>query len=176
MIRSLLYITTSRPDIIRSVCLYARYHSQPKETQLKVVKRILRYVKRTLDYGIFYPKNDSFDLISYCDADYAVCKSDCKSTSGTCHFLGHSLVFWFSKKKNTVSLSTTKAEYISAALACSQVIYTQQTLKDFGLNISKSLIYYDKISATNLSKNPTHHVRTKHIDRRHHVLRDNISK
>ena len=80
----------------------------------------------TLDYGLFYPKNDSFELISYCDAYYVGCKSNRKSTSGTCHFLGHSLVSWFSKKQNTVSLSTTEAEYISAALACSQVIYMQQ--------------------------------------------------
>ena len=98
MIGSLLYITASRPDIMHSVCLCARYQSKPKETHLKAVKRILRYVKHTLDYGLFYPKNDSFDLISYCDADYAGCKSDRKSTSGTCHFLGHSLVSWFSKK------------------------------------------------------------------------------
>ena len=176
MIGSLLYITASRPDIMHSVCLCARYQSQPKETHLKAVKHILRYVKNTFDYGLFYPKNDSFNLISYCDADYAGCKSDRKSTSGTCHFLGHSLVSWLSKKQNTVSLSTTEAEYISAALACSQVIYMQQTLKDFGLTISKSPIYCDNTSAINLSKNPLHHARTKHIDIRHHFLRDNISK
>ena len=76
MIGSLLYITASHPDIMHSVCLCARYQSQPKETHLKAVKRILRYVKYTLDYGLFYPKNNTFDLISYCDADYAGCKSD----------------------------------------------------------------------------------------------------
>ena len=137
MIGSLLYITASRPDIMHSVCLSARYQSQPKEIHLKAVKHIIRYVKHNFDYGLFYPKNDSFDLISYCDANYAGCKSDRKSTSGTCHFLGHSLISWFSKKKNTVSLSTTEAEYISAALACSQVIYMQQTLKDYGLKFLK---------------------------------------
>ena len=88
MIGSLLYITASRPDIMYSVCLCARYQSQPKETHLKAVKCIIRYVKNAFDYGLFYPKNDSFDLISYCDADYADCKSDRKSTNGTCHYLG----------------------------------------------------------------------------------------
>ena len=175
MIGSLFYITASRPDIVHSVCLCAKYQSQPKETHLKAVKLIIRYVKHTSDYGLFYPKNDSFDSISYYDVDYAGCKSDRKSTSGTCHFLGHSLVSWLSKKQNMVSLSTTEAEYISAALACSQVIYMQQTLKDYGLNISKSPIYCDNTSAINLSKNTTHHARTKHIDIRHHFLRDNIS-
>ena len=133
-------------------------------------------LNNTSDYGLFYPKNDSFDLISYCDADYAGCKSARKSTSGTCHFLGHSLISWFSKKQNTVSLSTTEAEYISAALAYSQVIYMQQTLKDFGSNISKSPIYCDNTSAINLSKNLVNHSRTKHIDIRHHFLRDNVDK
>ena len=99
MIGSLLHITTSRPDIMHSVCLCARYRSQPKETHLKAVKPIISYVKYTSDYGLFYPKNDSFNLISYCDADYAGCKSDRKSTSGTCHFLGHSLVSCLSKKE-----------------------------------------------------------------------------
>ena len=103
-------------------------------------------------------------------------KSDGKSTSGTCHFLGHSLISWLSKKKNTVSLSTTEAEYISAALACSQVMHMQQTLKNFGSNISKSPIYYDNTSVINLSKNTTQHARTKHIDIRHHFHRDNLSK
>ena len=74
MIGSLLYITASRPNIMHSVCLCIRYQSQPKETHLKAVKRILRYVKYTLDYGLFYSKNNTFDLISYCDADYAGCK------------------------------------------------------------------------------------------------------
>ena len=76
MIGSLLYITASRPDTMHSVCLCARYQSQPKEAHLKSVKRILRYVNNTLDYGLFYPKDDSFELTSYSDADYAGCKSD----------------------------------------------------------------------------------------------------
>ena len=113
MIGSLFYLTASRPDIMFSVCLCARYQSQPKESHLKVVKRILRYLKDSIDFGLFYPKQPSFDLISYSDADFAGYKTDRKSTSGTCHLLGHSLVSWFSKKQNLVSLSTTKAEYIA---------------------------------------------------------------
>ena len=103
-------------------------------------------------------------------------KSDRKSTSGTCHFLGHSLVSWFSKKQNSVSLSTTEAEYIAASLACSQVLWMKQTLKDFGLNYSTTTIYCDNTSAINLSKNPVQHSRTKHIEVRHHFLRDHVLK
>ena len=92
MIGSLLYITLSRPDIMFSVCLYARYQSNPMESHLKALKRILRYINNTINYGLFYLKSSAFDLLSYSDADFVGYKSDRKSTSGTCHFLGHSLV------------------------------------------------------------------------------------
>ena len=92
MISSLQYITSSRPDIMFSVCLYARYQSNPKESHLKAVKRILRYINNTVNYGLFYPKSSTFDLLSYSDADFGGYKSDRKSTSGICYFLGYSLV------------------------------------------------------------------------------------
>ena len=98
MIGSLLYLTASRPDIMFSVCLCARFQSSPKESHLIAVKRILRYLSGTINLGLWYPKHTSFDLISYTDADYAGCKIDRKSTSRACHFLGHALVSWFSKK------------------------------------------------------------------------------
>ena len=89
MIGSLLYITSSRPDIMFSVCLCARYQSNPKESHLKAVKRIFRYLNNTINYSLFYPKSCTFDLLSYSDANFAGSKFDQKSTSGTCHFLGH---------------------------------------------------------------------------------------
>jgi hypothetical protein len=92
MIGSLLYLTASRPDIMFSVCLCARFQSCPKESHLIAVKRIFRYLLGTIDLELWYPKSNSFDLISYTDADFAGCKIDRKSTSGTCHFLGHSLI------------------------------------------------------------------------------------
>ena len=93
--------------------------------------------------------------------------------------MGHyrkSLVSWFSKKQNCVSLSTCEAEYISTTLACTQVLYMQQTLRDFDIHLSNSIIYCDSTSAINLSKNQVNHSRIKHIDIRHHFLRDNIEK
>ena len=108
-----------------SVCLCARFHANPKESHLRAVKRILRYLSKTRDYGLFYLKDYPFELVSYSDADFGGCRTDRKSTSGTCHFIGQSLVSWFSKKQNCVSLSTCEAEYISAALACAQVLYMQ---------------------------------------------------
>ena len=100
MIGSLLYLTASRPDIMYSVCLCDRFQSCPKESHLGVVKQILRYLKGTMYIGLWYPKSDNFELIGFSDADFAGCKVERKSTSGTCHFLGHSLVSWHSKKQN----------------------------------------------------------------------------
>jgi hypothetical protein len=102
----LLYLCASRPDIMLSVCMCARFQSDPRECHLVVVKRILRYLVATPCFGIWYPKGSTFDLIGYSDSDYAGCKVDRKSTSGTCQLLGRSLVSWSSKKQTSVALST----------------------------------------------------------------------
>ena len=116
MIGSLLYLCASRPDIMLSVCMCARFQAAPKESHHKAVKHILRYLAHTTTLGLWYPKGSTFDLIGYSDSDYAGDRVDRKSTSGTCHFLGRSLVCWSSKKQNCVSLST--AEYIAAGSCC----------------------------------------------------------
>ncbi|XP_021737716.1 uncharacterized protein LOC110704235 [Chenopodium quinoa] len=130
MIGSLLYLTTSRPDISFSVGLCARFQANPKESHLKAVKRILRYLKGTDNLCLFYPRSDSFDLHGFTDADYAADSVNRKSTSGMVQFLGPCLVSWGSKKQNTVALSTAKAEYVAAATCCSQVLWIKQQFLD----------------------------------------------
>ncbi|XP_070028725.1 secreted RxLR effector protein 161-like [Nicotiana sylvestris] len=98
MIGFLLYLTQSRPDIIYSVGLCTRFQSSPKESYLKVVKRMLRYAKGTQDLVLWYPSGDMFDLIRYEDVDYTNYLMDRKSLSGMTHFLGSCLISWFSKK------------------------------------------------------------------------------
>ncbi|MEE7714253.1 Ty1/Copia family ribonuclease HI, partial [Bacillus sp. 5001] len=115
MIGSLLYLTATRPDIMFSVGLCARFQSNPKMSHLKAVKRIFRYLNGTTNLGLWYPKSENFELIAFADADFAGCRLDRKSTSGSCQFLGHALVSWSSKKQNSVALSTTEAEYIAAS-------------------------------------------------------------
>ena len=176
MIGSLLYLTASRPDIMFSVGLFARFQSNPKESHLTAVKRILRYISGTKNLGLWYPKGSHLDLLSFSDADWAGCSIDRKSTSGTCHFLGFALVSWFSKKQNSVALSTAEAKYISAASCCAQVLWMRQTLHDYGLSFSYTPIMCDNTSAINLSKNPVLHSRTKHIEIRHHLLRDHVQR
>jgi hypothetical protein len=119
MIRSLLYLTASRPDITFVVGVCARYQAEPKMSHLVQVKRILKYINGTTDYGILYSHSDNSRMIGYCDADWAGSADDRKSTSGGCFFLGNNLVSWFNKKQNSVSLSTAEAEYIAAGSNCS---------------------------------------------------------
>jgi hypothetical protein len=121
MIGSLLYITASRPNIMQAIGMVGRYHFAPKQSHLVVVKMIFKYLKGTMTYGLWYPRNQNFQLTAYSDADWANCVDERKSTSGGAFFLGDSLVAWISKKKGSISLSTTEAEYIVAATCCTQI-------------------------------------------------------
>lgn len=108
----------------------ADFQSDPKESQLATIKRIFRYLKGTSELGLWYPKGQEFDLVCFSDSDYARHHVDQKSTSVTCQFLGGCLVSRFSKNKNLVSISTTKAEYMVAARCCAQILWIKWTLSD----------------------------------------------
>ena len=176
MIGSLLYLCASRPDIMLSVCMCDRFQANPKECHKVAVRRILRYLIQTSGFGLWYPKGANFELVGYSDSDYAGCKVDRKSTSGTCQFLGHSLVSWSSKKQNSVALSTAEVEYIAAGSCCAQLLWMRQTLKDFNISFCQAPIFCDNESAIKLANNPVHHQRSKHIEVRHHFLRDHVEK
>jgi hypothetical protein len=176
MIGSLLYLCASRHDIMLSVCMCARFQANPKEYHLMAVKRIFRYLVHTPNLGLWYPKGSTFDLLGYFNSDYAGCKVDRKSTSGTCQFLGRSLVSWSSEKQNSVALSTAEAEYVAADACCAQLLWMRLTLRDFGCKFSNVPLLCDKESAIKLANNPVNHSRTKHIDIRHHFLRDHEAK
>ena len=133
MIGFLLYLTASRPDIMFSICMCARYQSDPKESHLKVVKRILRYLHGTSKYGLWYSKGSDCSLVGYSDSNFAGCKSDWKSTSGTCHLFSNSFVSWHSKKQVSVALSTAEAEYVAAGSCCAQILWLKQQLQYFDI-------------------------------------------
>ncbi|CAM8920783.1 unnamed protein product [Rhodiola kirilowii] len=170
MIGSLLNLTTSSPDIAHAVGVCARYQANPKEIHLMNVKRIIRYVCGIADYGLWYTKDSNSCLVCYCDADWARNAEDHKSTSGGCFFLGNNLVSWFSKKQNSISLSTAEAEYIAAGSFCTQMLWMKQMLEEYGVKQDVMTLYCHNMSAINISKNPVQHSRTKHIDIRHHFI------
>src|SRR6187397_2893047 len=176
LIGSLLYLTASRPDIQYAVGVCARFQTNPMQSHYNIAMKILRYVKGTVDVGLWYPKESGLSLAGYSDADYAGSLLDRKSTSGTCQFLGTRLISWFSKKQNSIATSTTEAEYIAAVFCATQILWIQQQLRDYGLNEDKTPIFCDNTSAIDITQNPKFHARTKHIDVRHHFIRDHVEK
>jgi hypothetical protein len=170
MLRSLLYFTAFRPDIMFSVCLYARFQANPKELHLKAFKRILKYLKHTPNIGLWYPKGANLTLVGFSDSDFARSLVNRKSTFGACHFLGCSVVSWSSKKQNSVALSTAKAEYIAVGSCCTQILYLKQSLVDYNIKLGSVPLLCDNESDVKIAKNPVLHSRTKHIDIRHHFL------
>ncbi|GKE72589.1 uncharacterized mitochondrial protein-like protein [Tanacetum coccineum] len=115
MIGSFMYLTSSRLDIMFTVCVCARFQVNPKVSHLHAVKRIFRYLKGQPKLGLWYPNDSAFDLVAYTDSDYAGASLDRKSTTGGCQFLGCRLISWQCKKQNVVANSTTKAEYVPAS-------------------------------------------------------------
>ncbi|XP_021985929.1 uncharacterized mitochondrial protein AtMg00810-like [Helianthus annuus] len=153
MIGSLMYLTASRPDIMYPTCLAARYLSSLRASHMSIVKRILRYLKGTPSLGLWYPKNGDFKLEGYSDLDFGCCKINAKSTTAGCQFFGPHLVTWQCKKQTSVSLSTCEAEYVSASSCCSQILWIQQQMRDYGLQFLTSPIFVDNEVAINITKN-----------------------
>nr|GEX32032.1 retrovirus-related Pol polyprotein from transposon TNT 1-94 [Tanacetum cinerariifolium] len=176
MIGSLMYVTSSRPDIMFATCMCAIYQANPNEHHVSAVKRIFRYLKRTINLGLRYPKDSGFDLTAYSDADHAGCHLDRKSTAGSVQFLGDKLVCWSSKKQNYVSISRAESEYVAVFGCCAQVLWMRTQLTDYGFFYDKVPIYCDSKSAIVISCNPVQHTRTKHIDVRHHFIKDHVEK
>nr|GEX80035.1 hypothetical protein [Tanacetum cinerariifolium] len=176
MIGALMYLTSSRPDIVHATCLCARYQAKPTEKQLKDVKRIFHYLRGTINTGLWYTKDSGFELTGFSDADYAECKDTFKSTSGGAQFLGKKLVSWSSKKQDCTTLSTTESEYVTLSACCAQVLWMRTQLMDYGFHFNKIPIYCDSKSAIAISCNPVQHSRTKHIDVRYHFIKEHVEK
>ncbi|GJT69951.1 retrovirus-related pol polyprotein from transposon TNT 1-94 [Tanacetum coccineum] len=156
MIGALMYLMSSRPDIVHATCLCARYQANPTEKHLK--------------------EDSGFELTVFSDADYAGCKATFKSTSGGAQFLGEKLVSWSSKKQDCTALSTAEAEYVSLSTCCAQVLWMRTQLTDYGFHFNKILIYCDSKSAIAISCNPVQHSRTKHIVVRYHFIKEHVEK
>ncbi|GKD14257.1 putative ribonuclease H-like domain-containing protein [Tanacetum coccineum] len=150
MIGSLIYLTSSRPDIMFTVCACARFQVSPKVSHLHAVKRIF--------------------------SDYAGASLDRKSTTGGCQFLRSRLISWQCKKQTIVANSTTEAEYVAAASCCGQVLWIQNQMLDYGYNFMNTKIFIDNESTICIVKNPVFHSKTKHIEIRHHFIRDSNEK
>ncbi|GJS44825.1 hypothetical protein Tco_0594946 [Tanacetum coccineum] len=150
MIGSLMYLKASRPDII--------------------------YLKGQPKLGLWYPRDSPFDLEVFSDSDYAGASLDRKSTTRGCQFLGKRFISWQCKKQTIVAKSTTKAEYVAATNCCRHVLWIQNQMLDYGFNFMNTKIYIDNESTICIVKNPVFHSKTKHIEIRHHFIRDSYEK
>jgi hypothetical protein len=128
-----LNLTATRPDIQFSVCLCAHFQASQRTPHRQAVKRIFRHLRHTPDFGLWYSTSSSLALHIFSDADFVGCWLDRKSTSGTCQFLGSSLVSWSSHKQSSVAQSTTEAEYVAATSCSSQLLWITYTMSHFNV-------------------------------------------
>lgn len=177
LVGSLMYLITTRPDIMYAVSLISRYMSKPTEMHLSAAKRVFRYLQGTTGFGIFYQQKGNEELVGFTDSDYAGCVDDRKSTSGYAFILGEGAVAWCSRKQPIVTLSTTEAEFVAVAACAWQLVWMKRVLQKIGYNGSASpVIYYDNSSTIKLSRNPVMHGKSKHIDVRFHFLRNLVNE
>jgi hypothetical protein len=158
LVGSLLYITTTRPDIMYATGFVSRFMESPKDSHCKMVKRILRYVAGTLNFGLWYSQSKDNHLSGYTDSDFAGSLDDQKSTSGYVFHLGTNLISLASKKQPIVSISSAEAEYVIATSASCQVVWLRRLLNDMSHTEKEPTpIFYDNTSAIALSKNHVFH-------------------
>nr|GEX70351.1 retrotransposon protein, putative, Ty1-copia subclass [Tanacetum cinerariifolium] len=174
MIGTLLYLTASRPDLQFTMCMCARYQARPTEKHVHTVKRIFRYLRRTVNWGLWYPKDSSVALTAFADADHAGCQDTRRSTSGSLQFLGERLIRWSSKRQKSAAIFSTEAEYIALSGCCAQILWMRSQLTNYGLGFNKILMYCDNKSAITLCCNNVQHSRSKHIDIRYHLIKEQV--
>ncbi|GJW20561.1 retrovirus-related pol polyprotein from transposon TNT 1-94 [Tanacetum coccineum] len=177
MVGALMYLTASRPDIVHATCYCARYQAKPTEKHLTAVKRIFRYLKNTINMGLWYPKDTGFELTAFSDSDHAGCLDSRKSTSGGIQFLGgDKLVSWSSKKQDCTSMSSAEAKYVTLYACCAQVLWLRTQLTEYGFYFDKIPMYCDSNTAIAILCNPVQHSYTKHIDVRYHFIKEQVEK
>lgn len=175
LVGSLLYIAQgSRPDIAWSVNNVSKFNQNPGQSHWVAAKRILRYLKGTSNAKLKFTKNGNANFIGYCDSDYASDCEDRRSCSGYVFLLQNGAISWNSKRQQTVALSTTEAEYMSLASAVQEALWLRQFFKEFEDNEDGTVVNCDNRSALDLASTTGYHKRTKHIDVRHHFLRQRV--
>lgn len=173
MVGSLMYLTATRPDLMFVVSLISRFMANPTELHFGTAKRIMRYVKGTLEFGIWYQREGKSELLGYTDSDYAGDVDDSRSTSGYVFLMSGGAVAWSSRKQPIVTLSTTEAEYVAAATCACQAIWMKRILKEIGHEQDEEMVLFcDNTSTIKLSKNVVMHGKSKHIRVRYHFLRE----
>lgn len=177
LVGALTYLSvTTRPDIAYSISYLGQFNNCYDSTHWKAAKRVLRYLKGTIDVGIIYRKQEE-PVQGYVDADWGNCVIDRRSYSGYIFKLAGGPISWDSRKQRTSALSTTEAEYMALTEGVKEAIYLQRFLQELGFkDLSNLSVFCDNRSCLCLAENPTFHARTKHISIRYHFVRDILAR
>ncbi|KAK6116290.1 hypothetical protein DH2020_049966 [Rehmannia glutinosa] len=176
VIGGLQYITIIRPDIVYSVNKLSQFMQNPLDSHWKALKRVLRYLAATSNFGLNFTKSSTLQITGYSDSDWATDLDDRKSITGFCVYLGDNLVSWCSKKPATVSRSSTEAEYRSLSHYATEVIWIRNLLTELHVPIVRTtVIWTDNIGAKALASNPFFHSRIKHVELDVHFIREKVN-
>lgn len=173
----MIYLTHTRIDIVQSVSMLSRFMSNPTKTHFAAAKRVLRYLKGMKNVGLKYTKEENNNLVGYVDSDWAGSLDDRRSTTGYLFCLGTKPISWSSKKQGTVALSSAEAEYIAANEAIREAVWLRRLLLELQQKVAHpTTVFCDNQSAIAMTKNPVFHARSKHIELRHHFIREMVLK
>lgn len=165
----------TRPDISVAVNKTCQFMHDPYVEHWELLKRILRYLKHTVDHGLFLRASSDNSLHAYSDADWEGNLDDRRSTSGYCIYFGGNLISWSAYKQKTVSKSSTEEKYRGIAIATSELIWIQSLLKELGIATTSPTLWCDNLGAIYLTANPVFHARTKHIEIDYHFVRERVA-
>ena len=179
LIGTLMYVMVcTRPDLCNAISILSRYQSCASEELWRALKRVLRYIKGTINVSLVFRRNkmENDCIVGFVDSDWAGDSNDRRSTAGYIFKILNCPVSWISRKQPTVALSSTEAEYMAMSLAASEACWLRFIYKDF--NVQKEFVcvklYEDNQSAIKVSKNPEFHKRLKHVDIKHHFVKEKI--
>lgn len=180
LVGSLRYLCNTRPDLSYGVGMISKFMGKPLQSHFVAAKRILRYIKGTLDYALLFPdklKSKPAEVLGYTDSDWCGDQDDRRSTTGYVFQYCGSSISWCSRKQNVVALSSCEAEYIAASFGACQALWIETLLDEMKLEVCRPMkLLIDNKSTINLAKNPVAHGRSKHIETRFHFLRDQVTK
>ncbi|KAK4261342.1 hypothetical protein QN277_004354 [Acacia crassicarpa] len=175
LVGRLLYLANTQPDISFSIQQLNQFVQHPTDVHLKAAHRVLRYLKAAPGRGLFFPVSSTMKLNVFSDFDWAGCIDTRRSITGFCGFLDQALITWRSKKQQTVSTSSSEAEYRALATTTCELQWLSYLLRDFGFPLtSPASLYCDSQSARHIAANPTFHERTKYLDIDCHVVREKL--